>query len=258
MINRIALLGVLSVLAQLCWADPSTAQSAPADTVPADPLKQAYFGDLHLHTAYSLDSYVFGNRNDPDTAYRFAEGERVSLYGGQTKQLKHPLDFLAVTDHAEYMGELALCTTEGAPEYKSAMCQGVRKGDMAQVFRISASVSSPERKHIVELCGEDGARCRDGSGAIWQRIQAAAAGHYKPGKFTTLIGFEYSPGVPPSGPKSSSQVPGMMHRNVMFSTGHVPDRRISYMGGPREFGCCAQEVLKNERTDFSHPTDRRC
>jgi hypothetical protein len=230
---RGATLIVLSVAA--LFGCPRSVIAQSADQVPADPLKQAYFGDLHLHTALSLDSYVFGNRNDPDAAYRFAQGERVSLYGGETKQLKHPLDFLAVTDHAEYMGELSLCTTPGTPEYDGAMCQGVRKGDMAQVFRLSASVSSPERKHIVELCGEDGQRCRDSSGAIWQKIQAAAARHYKPGKFTTLIGFEYSPGVPPSnGPKPHSQVPGMMHRNVIFRTDNVPDRVFSAYDGTGE------------------------
>ena len=231
---RIATAAVLLIAGQLWGAGGASGQGA-ADAVPSDPLKQAYFGDLHLHTALSLDSYVFGNRNDPDTAYRFAEGERVSLYGGQTKQLKHPLDFLAVTDHAEYMGEVSLCTTPGTPQYDSQMCQGVRKGDMAQVFRMSASVSSPQRKHIVELCGEDGALCREGSGAIWRKIQAAAARYYQPGKFTTLIGFEYSPGVPPSnGPKPRSQVPGMMHRNVIFRTDQVPDRVFSAYDGAGE------------------------
>jgi hypothetical protein len=225
----------VKIAAVLCGVALLSCTAARADDIPSNPSKQVYFGDLHLHTAYSLDSYVFGNRNDPDTAYRFAQGERVSLYGGETKQLKHPLDFLAVTDHSEYMGELSLCTTPGTPQYDSEMCQGVRKGDMAQVFRMSASVSSPERKHIAELCGDDGARCLAGSKSIWQKIQAAAARYYQPGKFTTLVGFEFSPGVPSTSkapPKGG--IPGMMHRNVIFRSDQVPDRVFSAYDGSGE------------------------
>lgn len=216
----------------LLAATGARAQSTAA--IPENPTKQAYFGDLHLHTALSLDSYVFGNRNDPDTAYRFAQGEKVPLYGGETKQLKQPLDFLAVTDHAEYMGELLLCTTPGTPEYDSAMCVGVRKGDMAAVYKLSASVSSPERKHLVKLCGEDGAKCREGSRSIWQKARDAAARYYKPGKFSTLIGFEFSPGVPPSGKGPAGKIPGMMHRNVIFRTDTVPDQVFSAYDGSGE------------------------
>src|ERR1700738_2990771 len=65
---------------------------------------RAYFGDLHLHTSYSLDAYFMGTTKvDPDEAYRFAKGEVVE-YLGQSVRRSEPLDFLAVTDHAEWMG----------------------------------------------------------------------------------------------------------------------------------------------------------
>src|ERR1700733_4211664 len=66
--------------------------------------RQAYYGDLHLHTSYSFDAYVlFGAQVDPDGAYRFARGESVDYLGGTAKR-NEPLDFLAVTDHSENIG----------------------------------------------------------------------------------------------------------------------------------------------------------
>lgn len=70
---------------------PKTA-AAPS----VNPLKNPYFGELHLHTAYSLDAYIFGTHaNDPFTAYRFAKGEEVELPAGGKKRIKAPLDFAA-------------------------------------------------------------------------------------------------------------------------------------------------------------------
>ena len=216
-------------------AAQATDKQSQADTLPSNPLKNAYYGDLHLHTALSLDSYIFGNRNDPDMAYRFAQGEAVTISGGEPKKLSHPLDFLAVTDHSEYMGELAICTVPGTPQYDGEMCQGVRKGDMAQVMHIASTVSSPDRKHIAELCGADGNSCREAAKGIWQKVQAAAARAYKPGKFTSLIAWEFSPGVPPMGkPNPKSPTPGMMHRNVIFRTDHVPENVFSSYDGSGE------------------------
>src|SRR5690348_1026523 len=66
--------------------------------------RRALFGELHLHTAYSFDAYsIFGVRTTPDEAYRFARGEPI-MYLGQKVQRSRPLDFTAVTDHAEYLG----------------------------------------------------------------------------------------------------------------------------------------------------------
>ena len=66
-----------------------------------------YWGDTHLHTALSVDGYIFGNRLMPDDAYRFAKGEKVRAPGGEEVRLRRPLDFLMVSDHAENMGVIA-------------------------------------------------------------------------------------------------------------------------------------------------------
>lgn len=69
----------------------------------ANPLRNAYFGDLHLHTSNSYDAAWGGVRTTPRDAYRYAQGHAVDYMGRQVRR-KAPLDFLAVADHSEYMG----------------------------------------------------------------------------------------------------------------------------------------------------------
>src|SRR5579862_4127519 len=78
------------------------AQAPPA--IKVNPDRDAYFGDLHLHTTLSFDAYVLmGTKVTPEETYRFAKGEPIAYLGG-TIQKKEPLDFLAITDHSENIG----------------------------------------------------------------------------------------------------------------------------------------------------------
>ncbi len=101
------LLCVFAVSCENKKASPSgeRAGSGTAEAVrPApNPLKNAYFGDLHLHTSYSMDAFAFGARTTPEDSYRYAMGETVDYFGKPQKR-ESPLDFMAVTDHAEYLG----------------------------------------------------------------------------------------------------------------------------------------------------------
>ena len=125
--------------------DPESAESAsapiPADTttttadntseIPTNPLRDAYFGELHIHTAYSLDAFIFGNSlNDPFLAYRFAKGETVKLPTGVEKKIVAPLDFAAVTDHAEALGEYEICTNPEMKGYETKTCKGMRANEI--------------------------------------------------------------------------------------------------------------------------------
>ena len=101
---------------------PETPAIAPAKaptveeleaTLPENPLKNAYFGETHVHTSFSLDAYIGGARLAPDDAYRFAKGEDVSL-NGQRHNIRKPLDFCAVSDHAEFIGEMYSTQVPGA------------------------------------------------------------------------------------------------------------------------------------------------
>ena len=107
-----ALLGATLVVSITSCSKPEQAKESPlrgsmsADSpvVARDLLKNAYFGDLHIHTRYSFDAYLMGTRASPDDAYRFGKGEMISHSSGFQMKMKKPLDFLAVTDHASIWG----------------------------------------------------------------------------------------------------------------------------------------------------------
>ena len=82
-----------------------------------DPLRRPLFGDLHVHSSYSFDSYTSGQRNDPWGAYEYAKGGTILIpdQDGESTveaRIRRPLDFASVTDHAEYLGEVNICTTD--------------------------------------------------------------------------------------------------------------------------------------------------
>ena len=82
-------------------------KSAPPDPSQSTGMKQeryAYFGDLHVHTAYSFDGYSFGTLASPYDAYRFAQGEDIKNPAGYNMQLSQPMEFYAVTDHGMFLG----------------------------------------------------------------------------------------------------------------------------------------------------------
>ena len=104
-----------------------SAQAAPAPALAATPTREAYYGDLHIHTTYSFDAYVmFGTRTTPDDAYKFTRGETVSYFGQPVKR-DRPLDFAAVTDHSENMGVFNELDDPNSAFSKSEVGQTVRK-----------------------------------------------------------------------------------------------------------------------------------
>jgi len=80
--------------------NPASSKAMPA----ANPERNAYFGDVHVHTKYSFDAYVFGVTASPDDAYKYAKGQGISHPLGFEMKLREPLDFYSVTDHGFYMG----------------------------------------------------------------------------------------------------------------------------------------------------------
>ncbi len=77
--------------------------------------QRVFFGDTHHHSSFSVDSGLIGNRLGPDVSFRFARGEEIVTNTGQRAQLIRPLDFLVVSDHAEYLG-IADLLNSGNPE----------------------------------------------------------------------------------------------------------------------------------------------
>ena len=114
-------------------ADPFVDEREPCSD--NNPQRNVYFGDLHVHTSFSFDAYVNEVRVDPFAAYDFARGAAVELPSdqpgvAQTVQLSRPLDFAAVTDHGEYLGEVQACLDPDSPAYGSELCTGLREGDV--------------------------------------------------------------------------------------------------------------------------------
>jgi len=191
-----------------------------------NPQRNAYFGDLHVHTAVSLDANIFDTRNGPRAAYRFAKGGDMELPGSGIRQkLMSPLDFAAVTDHAEGMGPIHTCYDRADSSYWSLECIGIRHQVLLMFPRLFANAQQSGTalaRANTSMCGSDGTACVAGARGVWQDTQAAAREHYEPGYFTTFNGFEYSPTLVRG---------GMLHRNVIFRGEAVPFNVFSAMDG---------------------------
>jgi len=195
-IAPLALLAMLAATPALVRSAPASAQK-PAAPSPAPPSqRQAYFGEMHLHTTMSFDAWTGGTKTTPDTAYRFAKGETVSVNGVQAHRA-WPLDFMAVTDHSEWMGALSELDRPGSIFSRTEVGR-----QMLALGRKAFQFSQKQKREMMEL-GEAAAASR-----AWEVQIKAANDHYKPGRFTTFIGYEWTAG---------GNTPGAhLHRNVFF------------------------------------------
>ncbi|MEM1113778.1 MAG: DUF3604 domain-containing protein [Pseudomonadota bacterium] len=195
-------------------------------------LKRPFFGDVHVHTRYSLDASTQGTRTTPAQAYEFARGARIGIQpwndegeAARSLQLRRPLDFAMVSDHAELIGEVHMCNTEGVEGYTSWQCR-LYRGWPRGAFYLFNFFSSIRASHL-GLCGEDDALCLAAAKVPWGEMQDAAEQHYDRSascEFTSFIGYEWT-GVQPS-------AGGNLHRNVVFRNADVPPLPPSYIDGP--------------------------
>ncbi|MEM6724713.1 MAG: DUF3604 domain-containing protein, partial [Bacteroidota bacterium] len=189
----------------------------PSGQVKLNPLNEVYFGDLHVHTSYSFDAYIGGTRTTPDQAYRFAKGETIEYFNEPVKIVR-PLDFAAVTDHAEYIGELYSIQTKGAKAYGSAMARyfrgiGTDTVKMRKLFeRAAKAIGEVEDRHHLDMF-----QGFETTKAVWDIHLQAAKDHYEPGKFTTFAAYEWTLGAHAA----------HIHRNIIFRDMKVPDYPIS-------------------------------
>ena len=177
--------------------------------------RNAYFGDLHIHTSWSYDAFVNNVRTTPDDAYNFGKGQPIDHVSGKKIQIKRPLDFMAVTDHSEYMGMFRQMLDQDNPLSKLALAEAVTSTDKKESKRTFTKVvfTSTMSWPYAELVDETLMR------SVWQRVVAAADRHYEPGKFTTFPAYEWSAG---KGNYLSSRIEGQPHhRNIIFKGGKV-------------------------------------
>ncbi len=219
---------ILTVSAQAATQTPIHADARePCTTV--TPLKQAFFGDLHVHTRYSLDASTQGTRTTPAQAYQFALGERIGIQpwteegkAQRSLQLSRPLDFAMVSDHAELIGEVHMCNTPDVEGYHAWECKLYRRWPRGAYYLFNF-MSGIRQTHL-GLCGENDALCLRAALQPWQEMQQAAERYYDRSgecKFTTFVGYEWTGMNPPNG--------GNLHRNVVFRNAEVPHLPASFI-----------------------------
>jgi hypothetical protein len=182
---------------------------------PPNPLRNAYFGDLHVHTEYSFDAYNFGTTATPYDAYRFAQGASIEHPGGYQIQIATPLDFYAVTDHAMFLGLALEAGDTTTPFSQYQVSQNLHnlnaddnKGVWSLLSRITNFASFIPDVLAGILAGEISEEMATGvTRRAWADIINAAEQYNDPGHFTTFVAYEYT---------SSTDDVGNLHRNVIF------------------------------------------
>ncbi|MCP5180190.1 MAG: DUF3604 domain-containing protein [Pseudomonadales bacterium] len=189
-------------------------------------VRNVYWGDLHVHTAYSLDAYGFGTVRTPEDAFRFARGEPTTLPDGTRVAIDRPLDFMATTDHAEWFDFLSLCDEPAFTAHPqcAALHANNNPANGGKVFGgfVVPSITRAEPATI-DICRDNPTRCADLAQSQWLRIQEQANAANDPCRFSAIIGFEWS-----ATPNASHT-----HRNVIFRNASVSRQAIDYIRYPK-------------------------
>jgi hypothetical protein len=188
----------------------------------ANPERDAYFGETHVHTSWSLDAFAIGNvLTNPGDAYKYFQGEPIKHPLGYDVKIDTPLDWAGVTDHSEYAGIVNLANEPGSavskiPAAEPLILKAKTKEEMERValYAINVLVAGPPQKALMapEIAGE-----------VWKRNVALAEEANQPGKFTAFCSYEWT-----SMPNNMN-----LHRNVFFKDcKHVPVAPFSALDSP--------------------------
>jgi hypothetical protein len=207
--------------------------------------RNAFFGDLHIHTSLSTDAYVMGVRAMPEDAYRFARGGTIEHAAGYAIRLSRPLDFAAVTEHSEYLGQARQAELD-LPTTRRTLRSLLLDGSRAEVTRAWFETMMFQRDggfgFAANVVDEGVNR------AAWQEVIDAAERHNVPGRFTTFIGYEWS--------ADGGDISVHMHRNVIFASRNVPDVPFSSLHSNRPEDLWAflarQNAIGNHALAISH------
>ena len=175
--------------------------------------RNAYFGDLHVHTTYSMDAFQFGTLTTPDDAYRYAQGAAIKHPAGFDVQLDRPLDFYAVTDHGIFLGVVSAGADTSSEVSKYPAMESIHNLNAAENLTFESIPTRNFRDWIRDflfamarskpLQAEVASIMR----STWADEIRAADRHYEPGTFTTFAAYEFSTTKPDG---------GSLHRNVIF------------------------------------------
>ncbi len=171
----------------------------------ANPDRDAYFGETHVHTSWSLDAFAIGNLlTNPGDAYKYFKGEPIKHPLGFDVKIDTPLDWAGVTDHSEYAGVVNLANEPGSPVSKLPAAQPLilkarTKEEMERValYAINTLASGPPVKALM---------APEIAGTVWKRNVELAEQANQPGKFTAFCSYEWT-----SMPNNMN-----LHRNIFF------------------------------------------
>ncbi len=194
--------------------------------------RNLYFGDLHVHTGWSFDAWNSDVRLGPVDAYRYAQGGEVSLppldangAGTTTVTNPRPLDFAAVTEHAEFLAEVQACQDPDSIAYNSETCVAFRLGgpDALVPWGIALGATAPVR--FSDICGEGAEDCDALASDVWSQLQDINEQFYDRSEvceFTSFVAYEWS------GTASLAN----LHRNLIFRSERVPEIPLSHFEAP--------------------------
>lgn len=187
--------------------------------------KNPYFGQTHLHTGWSFDEAFYNVRLGPENAYKHARGDKVKHPNGDWVQLKLPLDFMIVSDHAEYLGVLIQMYDSSNPLSKNPIAKELIESgnDLDKstkgFYGLVARTIQPDgtTKPDSTLTTDEIKR------SVWDEYVKITDSYNDPGKFTTLVGYEWS-----SQPNMSN-----LHRNIIFESSKDLPVPFSYFDSPK-------------------------
>jgi len=221
--NYLLLTAACAVLMASCGQTDSAQKASSAvasdsnSSIESQPGMNAYFGDLHVHTSWSFDAFIYNTRTTPDDAYKYAKGQGIKDFMGEQIKLKRPLDFLAVTDHSEYMGVMKMMIDPNHEFFNLDIAKEVRSPDNATSLEAFRKIGfTIARNEPIESLNLESIRK-----TTWQRIVDVANEHYKPGEFTTFPAYEWTSS--PGDSLGDVAYARNLHRNVIFRGDHVPD-----------------------------------
>lgn len=186
--------------------------TTPAFAQEKNPERNAYFGETHIHTSWSVDAWIFGNRiTGPDEAYKYAQGQTIKHPLGYDIKIDTPMDFMGVTDHSEYVGVTKEANTPGStvsklPEAQPLIMKDPNNSEEQQkvfLYLLKLAASPPVKAFM----------SKEVAGSVWKETCRIADENNRPGEFTAFRSYEWT-----SMPDQRN-----LHRNIFFRGDKVPD-----------------------------------
>ncbi len=202
------------LVVSMAWTQDSAGEPGRSSGKP-NPLKNVYFGEEHLHTTISLDAFIMGNRkNGPVDAFNYNKGKPVKKYlTGETLKRRTPYDWTAVTDHSEYMGIFTTLGDKDSPIANDPIVQAFKSNDKDKIDEAFKTIAKSVATNVPYAPFNNRKLLR----SVWEKQKKMINDAYEPGKFTTLIAFEWT-----SMPNNQN-----LHRNVFFRDDKGPDMVFS-------------------------------